>query len=226
MIVLALTGSIAMGKSRAAAAFRASGVPVFDADAAVHALMAPGGMAIREVAAAFPGSLGTEGGIDRQQLGRTVLGDTLALRRLEAILHPKVRAAEGGFLRRCCRAGERLALLDIPLLFETHGEGRVDAVVVVSAHPLLQHQRALRRPGMTDEKLAQIRAKQLPDPAKRRRADYLVPSGYDRGLLIAAVHDIILHTRTLEPRAWPARWLGLAGVAERHAAPAPAAAAA
>jgi dephospho-CoA kinase len=200
MIVLALTGSIAMGKSRAATAFRVSGAPVFDADAAVHALMAPGGAAVREVAAAFPGSFGTDGGIDRQQLGRAVLGDALALRRLEAILHPKVRAAEGGFLRRCCRAGERLALLDIPLLFETHGEGRVDAVVVVSAHPLLQRQRALRRPGMTDEKLAQIRAKQLPDPAKRRRRDYLIPSGADRGLLMAEVHRVILHA-SCHPRA-------------------------
>ena len=218
MIVLGLTGSIAMGKSRAAAAFRLSGVPDFDADAVVHLLTGPGGAAVAEVAAAFPGCPGADGGIDRQRLGRAVLGDAVAFRRLELIIHPRVRAAEGAFLRRCCRAGEPLAVLDIPLLFETCGEGRVDRVVVVSAHPLLQRQRALRRPGMTDGKLAQIRAKQLPDPTKRRRADYLIPSGYDRGLLIAAVHDIILHTRTLEPRAWPARWLNLAGVAERRAA--------
>jgi len=219
MIVLALTGSIAMGKSRAALAFRLSGVPVFDADAAVHALMAPGGAAVREVAATFPGSLAADGGIDRLRLGRAVLGDTGALRLLEAILHPRVRAAEGGFMRRCCRAGEGLVLLDIPLLFETRGERRADAVVVVSAHPLLQRQRALRRPGMTDEKLAQIRAKQVPDPVKRRRADYLVPSGADRGRLMAEVRCVILHaSTTLQPRAWPARWLSPAGATERHAA--------
>lgn len=222
MIVLALTGSIAMGKSRAATAFRVSGVPVFDADAAVHALMAPGGEAVAEVAAAFPGCLREDGGVDRLRLGRAVLGDAVALRRLEGILHPRVHAAEGAFLRRCCRAGEGIALLDIPLLYETGGEARVDAVVVVSAHPLLQRQRALRRPGMNDAKLAQIRAKQLPDPAKRRRADYLIPSGADRGLLMAEIHRVMLHaTTTLQPRAWPARWLRrrTPGASEpRHAA--------
>ena len=198
--------------------FRLCGVPVFDADAVVHGLTAPGGAAVRRVAAAFPGSLDARGGIDRQSLGRLVFGDPAALRRLEAILHPMVRAAEGQFLRRCCRAGQPLAVLDIPLLLETGGEARVDRVVVVSASPLLQRQRALRRPGMTDVKLAQIRAKQVPDATKRRRADHVIPSGQDRGLLVATVRRIIAEARDLPPGVWPARWLRAAKAAEHHAA--------
>src|SRR5919202_1622750 len=169
--------------------------------------MGTGGAAIRRVAAAFPGSLDARGGIDRQSLGRLVFGDPAALRRLEVILHPMVRAAEGAFLRRCCRAGQPLAVLDIPLLLETGGEARVDRVVVVSAPPLLQRQRALRRPGMTDVKLAQIRAKQVADATKRRRADHIIPSGQDRGLLVATVRRIIAEARDLPPGVWPGRWL-------------------
>jgi dephospho-CoA kinase len=211
MIVLGLTGSIAMGKSRAAAMFRAYGVPVFDADASVHALFAPGGAAAAPVEAAFPGCRTAEGAIDRGRLGRLVLGRPAALRQLEAIVHPLVRAAEGGFLRRACRAGARLAVLDIPLLLETRGEGRVDAVAVVSASPLLQAQRALRRPGMTPEKLAQIRVQQLPDPEKRKRADFVIPSGYDQGALAARLAEVIHEALERPARAWPGAWL-------RHAA--------
>lgn len=218
MIVLGLTGGIAMGKSRAAAAFRLCGVPVFDADAVVHALTGPDGGALAEVAAAFPGCLGVDGGVDRQRLGRLVLGEPALLRRLEGILHPRVRAAEGGFLRRCRRAGEPLAVLDVPLLLETGGETRVDAVVVVSANARLQRERALRRPGMTEAKLARILAKQVPDAPRRRRADYLIPSGADRGQLMAAVHRIVRDARTLQPRAWPARWPGRTRTADAHAA--------
>jgi dephospho-CoA kinase len=207
MIVLGLTGSIAMGKSRAAAIFKAYGVPVFDADAAVHALFAPGGAAVAPVAAAFPGCLAAHGGIDRGALGRQVLGDKAALRRLEAIVHPLVRAAEGAFLRRACRAKAPLVVLDIPLLYETRGEGRVDAVAVVSASPVLQAQRALRRPGMTPSRLAQIREQQLPDPMKRKRADFVIPSGYDGGALVERIGEVILAARALRPRAWPERWL-------------------
>jgi dephospho-CoA kinase len=207
-----------MGKSRAATVLRLCGVPVFDADAVVHGLTAPRGAAVRAVATAFPGSLDAGGGIDRQRLGRLVFADPAALRRLEAILHPMVRAAEGEFLRRCCRAGQMLAVLDIPLLLETGGEARVDRVVVVSAHPLLQRQRALRRPGMTDVKLAQIRAKQVPDATKRRRADYVIASGQDQGLLVATVRRIIAEARDLPPGVWPGRWLRAAKAAEHHAA--------
>ena len=196
MIVLGLTGGIAMGKSRAAAMFRAYGVPVFDADAEVHALMAPGGAATAPVAAAFPGCLGPDGGVDRGELGRRVLGDPPALRRLEAIVHPLVRA------------GVRLVLLDIPLLFETGGEERVDAVAVVSASPLLQAQRALRRPGMTPEKLRRILAQQVPDAERRKRADFVLPSGYDAaGTLAAAVGEVVRAALAKPARAWPARWL-------------------
>jgi dephospho-CoA kinase len=218
VIVLGLTGSIAMGKSRAAAAFQLCGVPVFDADAVVHLLMVPGGSAVPAIAAAFPGSLNDAGGVDRAGLGRLVFGDAPALRRLEAIIHPRVRAEEGAFLRRCCRAGVPVAVLDVPLLLETHGEARVDRVVVVSAHATLQADRALRRPGMTQAKLAQIRAKQVPDPVKRRRADYIIPSGQDRGLLVAAVRRIVQDAARLPPGVWPSRWLHRSGVGLPHAA--------
>ncbi len=206
MIVLGLTGSIAMGKSRASAMFRAFGVPVFDADAEVHQLFAAGGAAVVPVAGAFPGTLGPNGGIDRGRLGQLVLGRADELRRLERIVHPLVRQAEGSFLRRACRAGSNLVVLDIPLLLETGGEARVDAVVVVWANPMLQLQRALRRPGMTTGKLAQVRAAQLPDQEKRKRADFMIPSGFDRGATARSVRAVIAAASKLRPRAWPERW--------------------
>ena len=202
MIVLGLTGSIAMGKSRAAARFRAFGVPVFDSDAQVHALFAPGGAAVAAVARAFPGSL-AEDAIDRTALGRMTLGNPVALRRLEAIVHPLVRAAQLRFLATACRAGAGLVVLDVPLLYETGGDRRVDAVALVWASAMLQAQRALRRPGMTAAKLAQIRARQLPDAWKRKRARYLIPSGYDGGVLTWHVGRVIEQARHLRPRAWP-----------------------
>ena len=205
MILLGLTGSIAMGKSRAAVRFRAFGVPVFDSDAEVHALFAPGGAATAPVAAAFPGCGDASGGIDRKVLGQAVLGRPEELRRLEAIVHPLVRAGQGRFLRRACRAGAELVVLDVPLLFETGGERRVDAVAVVWASPMLQAQRALRRPGMTAGRLASIRAQQLPDRVKRRRADYVIPSGFDGGVLADHVAGVIADVRRRAPRAWPPR---------------------
>lgn len=207
MIVLGLTGSIAMGKSRTAAMFKAYGVPVFDADAAVHALFAPGGAAVAPVLAAFgPVLTPVVGGIDRGRLGRLVLGDQEALRRLERIVHPLVRKAEGDFLRRACAAGQPLVVLDIPLLYETGGERRMDAVVVVSAGAMLQTQRALRRPGMTPAKLAQIRARQMPDAEKRRRADFVIPSGHDGGEVVRHVGRVVRAALLRRPRAWPDRW--------------------
>lgn len=207
MIVLGLTGSIAMGKSRTARMFKAFGVPVYDADAAVHALYAPGGAAVAPVAAAFPGTLDADGGIDRRRLGPMVLGDPARLSALEAIVHPLVRMAEGRFLRTACRAGAPLAVLDVPLLFESGGDRRVDAVAVVSASRVLQADRALRRPGMTPEKLARILAQQMPDAEKRRRADFVIPSGYDGGALEAHVRRVIAAALRLRPMAWPKRWL-------------------
>ena len=205
MILLGLTGSIAMGKSRAAARFRAFGVPVLDSDGEVHALMAPGGAAVTQVAAAFPGSRSPAGGIDRKRLGNAVLGVPDELRRLESILHPLVAEARERFLRRACRAGAELVVLDVPLLLETGGDARVDAVAVVWASPMLQAQRALRRPGMTAAKLASIRAQQLPDPVKRQRADYVIPSGFDGGALAGHIAAIIADLRRRPPRAWPPR---------------------
>jgi len=179
MIVLGLTGSIAMGKSETARMFRELGVPVFDADAAVHALYAEGGAAVGPIAEAFPGAV-SGGAVDREALAARVLGDSEAIARLEAIVHPLVRDAERAFLDKARQEGAALAVLDIPLLFETGGEGRADRIVVVSAPADLQRERALARPGMTQEKFDAILARQVPDAEKRRRADFVVDSS--RGL--------------------------------------------
>ncbi|MBV9522500.1 MAG: dephospho-CoA kinase [Alphaproteobacteria bacterium] len=190
MIVLGLTGSIGMGKSTAAAMLRRLGVPVHDADACVHRLLGRGGAAVRPVGAAFPGTLGSAG-IDRHELGRRVFGDAAALRRLERILHPMVRAEEQRFLRRMTARRVPLAVLDIPLLFETGGEARCDAVIVVTAPPSLQRARVLARPGMTGERLAAILAKQVPDRDKRRRADFVVPTGAGRAATLRHLAEIV-----------------------------------
>jgi dephospho-CoA kinase len=182
MRILGLTGSVGMGKSTAAAMLRKMGVPVFDADAAVHAFLAPGGSAAAAVAQAFPGVALADGGIDRRALGARVFGDRVALGRLEAILHPRVGEAERRFLRRARAERRRLAVLDVPLLFESGGYRRCDAVVVVWAPPMIQRERVLKRPGMTEARLAFIRAAQTSDREKRRRADFLVPSGLGRAL--------------------------------------------
>lgn len=171
MIRLGLTGSIGMGKSTTAAMFKAHGVPVFDADEAVHRLYA--GPLVPAIEAAFPGTTTGEA-VDRVALGRRVLGDPEALKRLEAIVHPAVRAAEQAFLAQTSHTGAAVALLDIPLLFETGRERDVDRVVVVTAPAAVQRQRVLARPGMTEEKFDAILARQLPDAEKRRRAHYVV----------------------------------------------------
>ena len=155
--VLGLTGSIGMGKSATAAMFSARGVPVHDADAAVHALYGPGGASAEAIAAAFPGTLAPDGGVDRARLRDAVLGRPDALARLEALVHPLVRAVGHAFLER--QAGAPLVLLDIPLLYETGGEARCDAVLVVTAPPEVQRARVLARPGMTEAAFAAIRAK-------------------------------------------------------------------
>lgn len=206
MFLLGLTGSIAMGKSTASHAFRCFGVPVFDADATVHRLFAPGGAVVAPVLAAFPDCMGTDGGVDRAALGRLVFDDPGALARLERIVHPLVRAEQGRFLGRAAAAGQRLVVLDIPLLFETGGDRQVDAVAVVSAPPFLQMQRALRRPGMTVARLAAIQARQMPDRAKRRRADFIIGSGLDRRWALVAVGRIVAAVRARRGRAWPSRW--------------------
>ncbi len=176
MKVLGLTGGIGMGKSTAAAAFRRLRVPVFDADVAVHALQGKGGRAVAPIEAAFPGTT-RDAAVDREALRARVLGNPAALTRLERIVHPLVRAAERAFLAAARRRGARLAVLDIPLLLETGGQARVDAVVVVSAPAAIQRARVLRRRGMTAERLAALLARQMPDAEKRRRADHVVRTG-------------------------------------------------
>jgi len=178
--ILGLTGSIGMGKSTAAQALRRLGVRVHDADAEVHRLLAEDPETIAAVAAAFPEVLDA-GRIDRAVLGRRVFGDPAALQRLEAILHPRVRAAETRFVQRARAARAPLVVLDIPLLYETGGERRCDRVVVVSAPGFVQAARVLHRPGMTPARLAAILVRQVPDASKRRRADFVVPTGLDRG---------------------------------------------
>ena len=178
MFILGLTGSLGMGKSATARFFAEAGVPVHDADAVVHRLYE--GAAADAIEAAFPGT--TAGGkVDRGKLGARVLGDDAALRRLEAIVHPLVQEAERALIAQAQGRGEKVVVLDIPLLFETGGERRVDAVVVVSAPPAVQRARVLERPGMTVEKLEAILAKQMPDAEKRARADFVVDTsqGYE-----------------------------------------------
>jgi dephospho-CoA kinase len=177
MRVIGLTGSIGMGKSTTARMLRRLGVPLHDADAAVHRLTAPGGPAVAAIGARFPGVVDETGAVDRKRLGACVFGDTAALKDLEAILHPLVRDAERRFLQRARRARKAVVAIDIPLLFETGGENRCDAVWVASAPPTIQSQRVLRRPGMSRVRLEAIRARQIPDAVKRKRADLVIPTG-------------------------------------------------
>ena len=191
MIVLGLTGSIGMGKSTAAAMLRRLGVPLFDADLVVHRLLAPSGAAVSAVLAAFPGVETEAGGIDRVLLGQRVFADPAALRRLEAILHPMVAAEEIRFLARSRARRVRLVVLDIPLLFETGAERRCDYALVVSAPALVQRQRVMRRPGMTEIRLAAILRKQVPDHRKRQRADFVVSTGAGRGVTLRRLKAIV-----------------------------------
>ena len=176
MILLGLTGSIGMGKSAVGQMFREEGAPVYDADAAVHALYARGGAAVEPVGAAFPAAI-VDGAVDRERLSRLVLNDAEALRQLESIVHPLVGAAQMQFLEDARQAGAAVVVLDIPLLYEKGGEKRVNAVVVVSAPADVQRARVLARPGMTVEKFEAILAKQTPDPEKRARADFVIETG-------------------------------------------------
>jgi dephospho-CoA kinase len=194
LVVIGLTGSIGMGKSTAAEMLREMGIPVFDADAEVHRMMARGGEAVAAVEAAFPG-VTAEGAVDRGRLGARVFGDAEALRRLERILHPRVGAAERRFL--ACAAMRRAGLVvrDVPLLFETGGDRRCDHTLVVSAPAHVQAARVLARPGMTAERLAQIRAKQMPDAEKRRRADFVVPTGLGKRFTRDRLRDIVRRIR-------------------------------
>ena len=174
VLIVGLTGSIGMGKTTTAAMFRARGVPVHDADRAVHALYA--GDAVAPVESAFPGVAG-DGRIDRERLAAQVVGKPEALRRLEAIVHPLVREAEARFVAGAAQRGAALAVLDIPLLFETGAADRMAAVIVVTADPATQRERVLRRGGMTAGRFEALLARQVPDAEKRRRAHFAVETG-------------------------------------------------
>ena len=179
MIVIGLTGGIGMGKSTAAAIFRRAGLPVFDADAAVHSLQARGGAAVAPIASAFPVAV-HNGAVDRSALRRIVINNRAAFARLEAIVHPLVRREERRFLARARRQGRRAVVLDIPLLFETGAERRVDRIVVVSAPAAVQMVRVRRRRHMSDADIRALIARQTPDTEKRRRADLVVRTGLSR----------------------------------------------
>ena len=188
MLILGLTGSLAMGKSATAKMFAEEGVPVHDADAVVHRLYE--GEATPAIEAAFPGT--TVGGkVDREKLGKCVLGDAAAIKRLEQIVHPLVHAATQRFVAQAEASGAPVAVVDVPLLFETGGDKRCDAVVVVSAPANLQRTRAFERPGMTEEKLAAILAKQMPDAEKRARAEFVVDTSQGFDAARAQVRDIL-----------------------------------
>jgi len=182
MKIIGLTGSIGMGKSTTAAMFRAAGIPVYDADAAVHDLYDQGGAAVGPVGEAFPGVV-KDGRVDREELRKRVLGQPDELKRLNAIVHPLVGVDRVGFFKAAGDAGADMVVLDIPLIFETGGEKNMDAVIVVSAPPEQQRERVLARPGMTPERLDAILAQQMADAEKRARAHYVVDTG--RGLDVA-----------------------------------------
>ena len=188
MIRIGLTGSIGMGKSAVAAMFVRQGVPVFDADAEVHRLQGPGGSLVPAIEARFPGTTGPNG-VDRQTLGASVFGKPDALRALEHIVHPAVYLARQKFLRK--NRAHKMVVLDIPLLFEKNGVRQDDLVVVVSAPVWVQRKRVLARPGMSDGKFKRIKALQMPDHEKRRRADHVIETGRLRHETRAAVSHLI-----------------------------------
>lgn len=202
MVIVGLTGSIGMGKSTAAALLRARQVPVHESDAAVHRLFAPGGAAVGPIGAAFPGVV-KEGEVDRAALGSRVFGDAEALKRLEAIVHPLVRADMLAFLARRARQGHRVVVLDVPLLLEAGWWARCDLVAVVSAPALIQRHRVMARPGMSEDRLRQVLARQMPDAEKRRRADIVIPSGLGKARTMRALDRLLVRARQTPPGHWP-----------------------
>jgi dephospho-CoA kinase len=201
MLILGLTGSIGMGKSTAAGALRRLGVPVHDADAAIHRLIGKGGAAVAAVERAFPGAT-RDGAVDRKRLGDIVFADPSARKRLEAILHPLARAGQRRFLMAAARRREPVVVLDVPLLYETGGDRRCDAVLVVSAPRAIQEQRVMQRPGMTREKLAGILKTQMPDAEKRRRADVVIQTGLDRRAALRQMRAALVAAKRISPRRW------------------------
>lgn len=188
MIILGLTGSIGMGKSTTAKLFEEAGVPVYDADAAVHKIYE--GEAAPAIEAAFPGTT-VNGKVDRNKLSAKVVHDPAAMKRLEQIVHPMLGASRQKFLHDAEQSGAPVAVVDVPLLFETGGEKRVDAVVVVTTTPEIQRQRILERDNMTGEKLEALLARQLPDAEKRKRADFVVDTSHGLDPVRVRIRDIL-----------------------------------
>ncbi len=213
MVILGLTGCIAMGKSAAADMFRRLGVPVHDADEAVHRMLAQGGAGVAAVEAAFPGAW-RNGAIDHEAVAKRVFDDGAALRRLESILHPLVEIDQRRFLNTAARRGETLVVLDVPLLFETGGDEMCDAVAVVSAPPRVQTERLLKRPGMTHDRIDAVRRLQLSDGEKKRRADYVIPTGLGRNFAMRKIKEIVEDLRTGAKRGSGSRFR--APMKEKH----------
>ncbi|SDT28178.1 dephospho-CoA kinase [Bradyrhizobium canariense] len=188
MIILGLTGSIGMGKSTTAKLFADAGVPVYDADATVHMIYE--GEAAPAIEAAFPGTT-VNGRVDRAKLSAQVVHDAQAMKRLEQVVHPMLRSHHQKFLDEAEQSGAPVAVVDVPLLFETGGEKRVDAVVVVTTSPQVQRERILARDNMTAEKLDYILARQLPDAEKRQRADFIVDTSHGLDPVRARIRDIL-----------------------------------
>lgn len=195
MIKLALTGSIGMGKSATAAMFAARGVPVYDADAAVHAVYAPGGEAVAPLEAEFPGVTGPDGGIDRPKLRQRVIDDPDAMKRLEAIVHPIVGGLQRAFLEKAQADGHDIVVLDIPLLFETGGDKRADVILVVSAPPEVQKARVMARGQMTEAEFEAIRARQVLDAVKREKADFVIDTSLGFAHAEECVDEILSQLR-------------------------------
>lgn len=204
MYLIGLTGSIGMGKSLTASLFHKQGVPIYDADAAVHALYEKGGAAVAPIGALVPEAI-IDGAVDRAILGQHVLKDAEKLKALEAIVHPLAGAAQMDFLLENERAGTKVVVLDIPLLLEGSGEKFVDSVVVVSAPYELQRERVLARPGMSEERFADILAKQVPDDEKRKRAEFIVDSSISIEDAHAQVRAILSAVEGREGTAYAAR---------------------
>ncbi len=209
MVILGLTGSIGMGKTRAAEYFRRLGIPVHDADKTVHDLLSGDAGVIADIKALIPGAV-NKGVVNKAAIADVVFSDTDALERIELILHPRVQQWERRFLERTARDGRGLVVLDVPLLFETHGENRCDGVVTVSAPAFIQRQRVLGRKDMTPEKLVAILARQMPDFEKRKRSNFVVYTGLGRDYSLLQILNIVSITRNWQGRHWPPRpaWRG------------------
>ncbi|HEX4890378.1 MAG TPA: dephospho-CoA kinase [Alphaproteobacteria bacterium] len=204
MVIVGLTGSIGMGKSETAKMFRRLGIAVYDADAAVHGIYAPGGSAVAPIEEAFPGVTGPNG-VDRDALAKRVLNDPAALKKLESIVHPLVGLEQQKFLAQAAAEKAEMIVIDVPLLYETGGQKRVDCVVLVSAPYELQRERVLARPGMSEEKFQSILAKQVPDAQKREQADYIIDSSKGLEAAMAQVEALIPLLRKVPARAWAQR---------------------